>query len=198
MEINFSLIQQAQSFAKAYLIFDRTFTDVMSLNEFETTYTKKQFEENGIVIVNRYNELIIVAFADRLKDKNTFIEQCRKRGNEISGVLHRENISEIDIIIPVDEPDGGLALAEGLSLGSYQFLKYRSPNLKKQWNLDKISLVGTNISKVQIDFLSIMVETVFIARDLVNEPASYLNAIKLSEAFVSMGKVSGFLNRNFS
>jgi leucyl aminopeptidase len=82
-------------------------------------------------------------------------------------------------------------------LGSYQFLKYRSPNLKKQWNLDKISLVGTNISKVQIDFLSIMVEAVFIARDLVNEPASYLNAIKLSEAFVSMGKLSGFSTEIF-
>jgi len=192
MEIQFNLNQKGRSFTKVYLTFSRTSLEGIAISEVETIYVLKQLKENELVVVNRYNELIMVCFADRLKSRSVFMEQCRKRGNEISAVLHKERTGEIDIIIQAEEPEANLALAEGLSLGSYQFLKYRSVNIKSEWALEKINFVGTEISKIQIDMLSVMVEAVYIARDLVNEPASYLNAVKLAESFESMGIDAGF------
>ena len=188
----FSINEQSQSFAKAYLIFDRTALNGIPLTESESAYALKQFEDNELVIVNRYNELILIAFADSLKVKGVFQEECRKRGNEISGILCKEKISDIELIVPAVLPKASIDLAEGLALGSYQFVKYRSATAKKQWNLEKINFVGTEISENEVDTLAVIVDAVFIARDLVNEPASHLNAIKLAESFEAMGKVAGF------
>lgn len=191
-KLQFSINEQTQSFARAYLIFDRTALDGIPLNESELAYALKQFEENELVVVNRYNELILIAFADPLKEKGVFQEQCRKRGNEISGILCKEKISDIELIVPAVHPQTSIALAEGLALGSYQFVKYQSATTKKRWNLEKINFVGTEVSENEVDTLAVVVEAVFIARDLVNEPASHLNALKLAERFEAMGKVAGF------
>ncbi len=178
--------------AKAWLILDRKAVESMSLNEHETAYLNKQSEENSLVVINRYTELILVVYCDNTKDKGAFLEQCRRRGNEISWILRKDAITQIDLMVSSTDPDGIFALAEGLSLGSYQFLKYQSSSAKKQWNLDQINFVGTNISQNQIDQLAVMVEAVFIARDLVNEPGSHLNSVKLAESFQAMGEASGF------
>jgi len=191
-KLQFSITTQTQSFAKAFLVFDRTTVAGIPLSEDEAIYVLKQLEENELVIVNRYSELIFVAFADPLKVNGIFHEQCRKRGNEISGILKKEQISNIDIIVPTSNPKAGLAVAEGLALGSYQFVKYRSASEKKQWNLEKVNFAGAEVSQNEIDLLAVLVEAVFIARDLVNEPASNLNAVKLAESFEAMGKEAGF------
>ena len=188
----FSINRQTQSFARAFLIFDRTAVAAVPLTENEAAYALKQFEENELVIVNRYNELILIAYADPLKLKGVFSEQCRKRGNEIAGFLRREKITDIDIIVTSSHPKAVLALAEGLALGSYQFLKYQSNSNKKPWNLEKINFAGTEVSESELDLLAVVVDAVYRARDLVNEPASHLNAVKLAENFASMGKEAGF------
>ena len=192
MKILFSPNSSEQSFAKAFLVFDRTSLNGIPLTTDEAAYALTQLEESELVILNRYNELVFVVFADTLKNKGSFLEQCRIRGNEISGILSKAKIGEIDIIVLAGNQEAGLALAEGISLGSYQFLKYLSAIDKKQWNLKKINFVGSDISKSEVDQLAVMVDAVFIARDLINEPASHLNAVKLASCFETMGKVSGF------
>ncbi len=197
MHINFIKSQGRQSQAKTWLILDRKPVDSMSLDEIENAYLHKQLEENNLVVINRYTELIVVAYCDKSKDKCTFLEQCRRRGNEISFILQKEKISQIDLVVSPTDPDGIFALAEGLSLGSYQFLKYRSQESKKQWHLDQINFIGTNISQIHIDQLAVLTEAVFMARDLVNEPASHLNSVKLAESFQAMGESSGFKSEIF-
>jgi len=192
MSIQFSITGKVQAFAKAYLVSNKASVTGVPLSEEETIYVLKYLEDNELAVVNRYHEVIVVAFADDSKQHGIFQEQCRKRGNEISGVLRKENLCEIDIIVASDQPDAAIALAEGLALGSYQFVKYRSATEKKQWNFEKISFVGNAVSESQVGFLSVMIESVFIARDLVNEPASHLNALQLAETFQAMGKVAGF------
>jgi leucyl aminopeptidase len=197
MEIKFNITTDGESFAKAYLITDRTDFNGIPLSEEETTYVRNKLEENELVILNRYRELIFVAFADPLKANGGFLEKCRNRGNKISGILHKEKINEIDILIPTAGADAAIALAEGIALGSYQFSKYRSATSKKKWSLQKISFAGTSVSDIQINHLAASVESVYMARDLVNEPASHLNAVRLSEQFESMGKIAGFTTEIF-
>lgn len=192
MKIQFNSIPKEQSFAKVFLIFDRNFPDIKTLTEVEATYVRKKLEENDLAIINRYNELIIIAFADNFKPGGEFPEQCRKRGNEISTILKKENITVIDVIVSKGEGDGCLALAEGMALGSYQFVKYRSANHKTPWSLTEVTFTGEEISKSLVEQLSVMVEAVFLARDLVNEPASHLTAVNLGERFEAMGNLAGF------
>ncbi len=197
MEIQFNSSQQVESFAKVYLTPDRNTTDGMSLNLVEAEYVRKQLSENDLVSVNRYNELILVALTNLSKESGAFQEQCRKRGNEISQILKKEKISEVDIIVPGLDSEGSIALAEGIALGSYQFTKYRSVSDKKDWSLGKINFVGGEIPRLEIDQLSVIVQAVAIARNLVNEPASHLNSVKLAESFTEMGKVAGFTSEIF-
>jgi len=192
MEIKFNASLEKQSVAKAFLILDRNFPEEISLNENETAYLERQLEEQNLVAINRYNELILIVSGDNSRIYNQFLEQCRKSGNEISAILRKEKIGQIDLVISKDEPDGTFAMAEGLALGSYQFLKYRSPGSRMPWSLTQINFIGSDISADRLDRLTTLVEAVFMARDLVNEPASHLNSLQLAENFESMGKSSGF------
>jgi len=197
MEIQFNISSGEESDAKAYLTFDRNSTAGIPLTEVEAGYARKQLGENDLAIINRYNELIIITYTDHLKEGGVYQEQSRKNGNEISAILRKEKISEIDLIVLKGQSDGVLALAEGLSLGSYQFVKYRSPDHKIPWKLEKVTFVGDEISKKQCEQLAVLVEAVYIARDLINEPASHLNALKLAERFGAMGDVAGFSTEIF-
>ena len=138
MNIKFSINDGQHAFAKGYLVFDRFSFDGIPLSETETVYVLKQLAENDLVIVNRYNELVLVIFADHLKSQGIFHEQCRKRGNELAGILKKEKTRAIELIIPSVHPEAVVILAEGLALGSYQFLKYRTSSVHSQWNLEKI------------------------------------------------------------
>ena len=193
MNMKFSKSAECQFFAKVWLITDRKSVEGMSLNEFEVAYLSRQLEANDLVTINRYTELILVAYSDHSKEKGTYLENCRKRGNEISAIIRKDKIGGIDLMVTSANTDGIIAAAEGLSLGSYQFLKYRSAGSGIPWSLDYINFVGSAVLQSTIDQLTILVEAVFIARDLVNEPASHLNSVNMADSFVAMGELAGFV-----
>ena len=86
-----------------------------------------------------------------------------------------------------------LAFAEGIALGNYQFIKYKKNSKKESTNtLKEIDIYSKKITDAEIDELNIIVNSVYQCRNLVNEPVSYLNATKLSEEIVALGKESGF------
>ena len=72
---------------------------------------------------------------------------------------------------------------EGFSLANYQFSKHKTDLSKSAFKIE------TNFSD-QISSASVM--GTFIARDLVNEPLSHLNAEKLSLVLKKLAKESGF------
>ena len=84
------------------------------------------------------------------------------------------------------------AYAEGLVLTNYQFLKYFTKNDEKKYKLDSAGILADGIDKAAIDRLNNVLKGVYLARDLVNEPLSYLTATKLSEEIENMGQASGY------
>lgn len=197
MKIEFSKTETPDTFAKGYFIFDKSSIGNIPLNEVESAYVLKHLTGNDLAIVNRYHELLFIAIAGPLKSKGLILEQFRKLGNKISRILSKENINGITIVAPSSENGACYAMAEGCALGSYQFAKYQSDSTKKKWCLEKISFEVPEITIKEIEELSTKVEAVFLARDLVNEPASHLNAVKLAESFVAMGKEAGFSSEIF-
>ena len=88
--------------------------------------------------------------------------------------------------------DYSLALAEGVALANYQFIKHK-PSAKKSANtLKDVYVVDSKATAQHISNLSIAVDATLKARDLVNEPVNTLNATDLANAFKAMGKNAGF------
>ncbi len=192
MDIKFTKTGPAGSFAKSYLIFDKTSLEGIPLNEPESEYVKKHLKDNNIAVVNRYFELILIAYVDCSKSKSSYLEQCRKRGCEIQDILSKEKIDYLTFVVSLTAGEEGyLAMAEGCALGSYQFNKYQSDKGSQQGILS-IDFTLSGITDNELIELSANVEAVFLARDMINEPVSHLNAVKLAQNFELMGKEAGF------
>lgn len=117
-------------------------------------------------------------------------EKLRKSGSKICAVLNDYKAKSVCII--AGDKHSALALAEGLALSNYQFLRHFSDKKKKVNSLQTISVGGSLINSADAEYLNTIIESTFIARDLVNEPQSHLNAVQLSEEFKKIGKAAGF------
>jgi leucyl aminopeptidase len=83
------------------------------------------------------------------------------------------------------------SFAEGLALSNYQFLHYRKEATSEKYALNQIDF-SQKIADSLLAELSATVKAMYWARDLVNEPTSYLTATKLAEEIEAKGKEANF------
>jgi leucyl aminopeptidase len=158
----------------------------------ELNYITAQLKnDKKLVTVNQFNRLVFVVITDDKADTYIRNEKLRKAGNEISGRLNEAKKTAVSITTETNKSSDTLALAEGMALGNYQFLLYRSKAAKEKHTLTDIRISGKATDK-DISDLDHVVQAVSIARDLVNEPPNVLNAEELSARFKKMGKDAGF------
>jgi len=158
----------------------------------EKDYIKKEFENDAkLVVVNQYTRMVVVQVIEKSPDKNIVLEKCRKAGDKIAAVINRRKAKSVTLR---DDQltDELLALAEGMCLGNYQFLKYKKDKEKDKNTLAEIKIVSKKISDKDIASINVICEATCIARNLVNEPQSYLTATQLAKEFQSLGKEAGF------
>lgn len=137
------------------------------------------------------NQLHLYQLVTDIKDWRNR-EQIRK--NAASAFSHIKSLNLFELVI-FDYCTGGVAAkayCEGMVLGSYSFIKYKTDKKTTAEKSVSISLSSKNIKSAEIKELNILMTAVGKARDLVNEPNSYLTAPKLSEEFTNMGKDAGF------
>lgn len=82
-----------------------------------------------------------------------------------------------------------LAFVEGLMLSSYRFDKYKS---QKKHRPDTLELYHGQLEAKEIEELQVLLNASFKARDLVNEPVSFLHALQLGEEIKRLGEQHGF------
>ncbi len=170
-------------------------------NKAEYTLTKEQINyiNNDIninnkkfICINTLSRFVYVMIIDNEKNHYSVLEQIRKHGATIADSINNEKYSSFCIINELSNADYSLALAEGASLGNYQFIKHK-PSAKKTANtLKTIYVIDKKITTTHLSNLSIAIDATLKARDLVNEPVNKLNATELANAFKSMGKSAGF------
>jgi leucyl aminopeptidase len=153
----------------------------------EIEYVKNKLEDASLVSINQLYRTIYFLKEKENKDSNRLVELYRRSGCEIFSICKKEKIKLIQL---VGDKEKLLAVAEGLMLASYQFLKYK--NKKNNHALQTIRLISDEIDEEDIEELSHIVEGTFLARDLVNEPVSYLNTQQLSLEIKAIGKDAGF------
>lgn len=114
-------------------------------------------------------------------------EKLRVVGHKIRTLLPKEATG----ISIVGKKDQALYIAEGLALSNYQFLRYFKDAENKKYALTKIGVFG-KFEEKQILKLNNVLKAVFWARDMVNEPVSFLNATQLAKEIETLGNEASF------
>ena len=175
-----------------YIIESKEQLDNLQLNNDEKEYALKKFEsEKDFVFINSFFKFNFIIFVKNEKDINSLKENLRKKSDKIIKILDEEKIETINIL-DISQNNYELVLAEALALNCYDFTKYFNESDKKKHSLKEIKIISTKENENKIFNLNALIEGVFHARDIVNEPASYMTAKKLSETIVELGKKYGF------
>ncbi len=174
--------------ASVYLINDCNQLSLSEFSEKEIIFIKNQHDqlEKDKIVLPKLDKLIIVQFFKNEGDAYLIHEKCRKAGDKICKLL---NENKIDTVLIVDANENQFAtyyLAEGMALGNYQFLKYKTEQNNN--SLREIFIESKQINTLQYEHLNILTDAVYKCRNLVNEPLTYLDAVSFSEIIIEMAK----------
>ena len=154
------------------------------LNTEEKKYLEKALKnEQKSMLINRYSHCIFVV----LTSDN--LEKIRLSANSLHPLIIKEKIEFITVVDCCNNSNESLAFVEGLALSNYQFLKYF--NDKKAYSLKSIGVLFDGTEQ-DIQHLQSVVQGTYVARDLVNEPFSFLTAPQYSKEIEALANTSGF------
>jgi leucyl aminopeptidase len=186
-------LKSGESLNKVFFLTEKAQLNEAPINESEKNYIAGKLDkEINLILINHFNEWFYIVYSDPSKGETVFLEDCRKKGNEICNHLRKEKISSITLKGLRENAGGIIALAEGMALGSYDFNKYLTKEGENKSELKEILFSDPWVPQNRIDELKITTEAVFLVRDMINEPVSFLNAEKLAETFEEMGHEAGF------
>ena len=141
---------------------------------------------------NYIGKYISIFIVEKGKEISVLNEQLRRHGSIVADSVNLNKGKDLYIYNQTKQQSLSLFAAEGMVLGNYQFIKHKPTAAKNKNTLQSIIIANSNIKQSQVDELNIVCSATILARDLVNEPVNYLNATDLSNAFKTMGKLSGF------
>ncbi|MBC8048110.1 MAG: leucyl aminopeptidase [Fimbriimonadaceae bacterium] len=120
------------------------------------------------------------------------MEESRSRGGHLAKKINSEKSTEICVLKAGESVSKNelLSCIEGISLGNYQFNKYKTE--KKQHTLQNILVYDDSVSQNELDELKAILDANEIARNLANEPVINLNSLQLSENISALGKEFNF------
>lgn len=162
----------------------------LSLERNDRQYLLEQLNgETTTATCDISGRLVIV---HRIKEgsRTAQLEKARCAGNDMAMKLIAAGREEAQLVSLQNDPELTLALAEGATLGAYEFRKYKTTG--KNASLKKIALHAPEVSAQALDELLDLSEAVLTARDLVNEPYSFLTATQLSSEIKNLSRNSGF------
>jgi len=160
----------------------------------ELEYVKNQIQNDKTSIdINSYFKRSYVRILPKDKAKHESEEALRREASKLLPLLKEHNEQEIVVVDVSDEPELTYAFLEGFGLSQYTFLKYRTQKEKSEETfVREIQVLSRGVDDRSIKKLEITCSAVFQARDLVNEPVSFLTATQLGNEFQKMGDESGF------
>ena len=141
---------------------------------------------------NYIGKYISIFIVEKGKEISVLNEQLRRHGSIVADSVNLHKGKDLYIYNQTKQQSLSLFAAEGMVLSNYQFIKHKPTAEKNKNTLQSIIIANSNIKQSHVDELNIVCSATILARDLVNEPVNYLNATDLSNAFKTMGKLSGF------
>ncbi|MFK8006879.1 MAG: M17 family metallopeptidase [Saprospiraceae bacterium] len=165
-------------------------TDFLSKSE-EAFLKSAAKKEINFVFIPNVDRNVVVQFLKKGNNASYHKEDVRLAGNEILQTLSNYKVSKVEILNQCKE-NNALEYVEGMALGNYQFLKYFKDRKEKENPLQEIKINKSAASEKEVKDLVSVLEGTCEARDLVNEPFSFLTAPQFSKEIQKIGKASGF------
>ncbi len=188
------IVQKAGKKHRLFILDDvAALSQITEINEHETAFCIDAFEKDQTSItINQYSRYLFIYLVKKKKTDWQTTEAIRKSGAEFVTIINRQRLDEIVVTNLSSYEHAAFVIAEGLSLASYQFLKYRSEKGKQENTLRSILFTRQSITVKQAEQLNATIDAVYKARTLVNEPLNYLTAVQLGKEIAQMGKEAGF------
>ncbi len=201
MNTNISVTKSIKSTDTLVLLTDRKKLDWATemLNKEGAGYVKKAAKKDiNSVFIPRQKGNLIVQFLNSNQEpdcetdsESLSCEDVRLAGNDLLTTINHYKIESV-VISNVHPVNMLKHFVEGLALGNYQFIKYFKDKSEKEKCLKSIKVMDEDLSKAQVKELQNVISATFHARDLVNEPLSFLTAPELANQARVFGKKYGF------
>jgi len=164
------------------------------LQDNELKFINKEWKKNEeIIYINQYNRCLFIVNPNFIKEKNKHIESLRLIGFKLQSQI--SSFNNIMIIDVQKKQEDVLAITEGIALSNYTYTRHKS--VKKKYKLSTIYLCK-NSNRDKINELQNLINSVYLTRDLVNEPFSHLTANQLAKEAQKAGRQSGFKTTIFN
>ena len=133
---------------------------------------------NGITYIN----------IQKPKDGKNNAEHYRIAGSALWDFM--KSINKVSVHLSIDNEQSALAIAQGLWLKNYRFEPYKKK--KSAFEIKSIGIQKEISSKKEVDSLIAVLDGIYFARDLVNEPANILTAVEMAKRIKDGGKQAGY------
>jgi leucyl aminopeptidase len=136
---------------------------------------------------------ILLSALPKEEDSSLRLEAIRKKGAALAAAAKSRKITSIEASLSSNEAGGLEALIEGIFLANYSFKRYQKKAIEADYKgISEITIPKGELSDQTLKQLDAVVSATVFARDLVNEPLSYLTASQLSEEIRKGAAESGF------
>lgn len=162
------------------------------LNEVQLKFLRKKIREKAeFITIDQQDRFVFVLALKKQKELHVEWEFYRKTGAKIFNVINKEQVKTLHVEANNIDEAIVKSLIEGIALASYSFTKYHSDEKRNKTYLQSIS-VNSEIQDDTLEEMAQVYKAVGFARDLVNEPLSYLTAHQLGEEVKQSAKTYGY------
>lgn len=174
-----------------FIISNENQLEKLSLLTEEIEFLKNKFADNqDSVFINKLNNSISFLKIDENKSDFEYDEKIRREAAKLWLKISENKNKTLYIQNITSSSKNILLVTEGIILRNYSFDKYKTEN--KSENEITLHLIDENVSESQIQELYNLCHSVFIARDLVNEPVGKLSSVDLGNKVVEFAKIFGY------
>lgn len=181
--LNFTLAKSDYDFDhEIYVVNKPEAAQVLPISDVEKAYLNSELKENSAISFTRKPELSVVCLPEG--DDYKAWEKARLLATKVAKSNGGRHLK-----LHADASSGAMAFAEGLALASYKFTKY----FTKQEDKSVLEIgLSSEFDAAAEQELNAVVQATCLARDLVNEPLSYLTAKRLGKEASKAGERFGF------
>jgi leucyl aminopeptidase len=192
MSLKVQLTKNTAAAAHRVILCDKATAYAGFLSKEDATQAKAAFaaKQPNYQVYGAGKSLTLV-MVDNSREAFKLKEDTRRAAYGIVKYLNGQKAGEASFENATANKELGFAFAEGAVLSSYQFLKYKTKDVKPN-TLVKFLVNENSLTKTELTELEIVTQANLIARDLINEPLSYLTAEQLSKDITKLGKEAGF------
>jgi leucyl aminopeptidase len=167
------LSSKIKSANSVYLLASKKDTDQLKLDKAQKAYITKALKADGFVVVNEFGNMRFYCEVKNLADDGNK-ETLRHFGHRVFEAA--KDICE-DLQLISSSARALELFSEGFALSSYRFDRYFTKPKKRKLNAVYVTDKTASLGRVET-----IVDATAWARELVNEPVSFLNATQLSKA----------------